>query len=40
MTELVDRYRAMATEDLASAWRDLGGLMRAVQAQRLAMLAV
>jgi hypothetical protein len=40
MTELVDRYRAMATEDLASAYRDLGGLVRAVEAQRLAMLAV
>jgi hypothetical protein len=40
MSSSLDRYRLMATEDLASAYRDLGGLVRAVEAQRLSLLAV
>jgi hypothetical protein len=40
MSSSLDRYRLMSTEDLASAYRDLGGLVRAVEAQRLSMLAV
>lgn len=40
MTEMVDRYRTMATDDLMGAYRDLGGLARAIDAQRLAILAV
>jgi hypothetical protein len=40
MSSSLDRYRLMATDDLATAYRDLGGLVRAIDAQRLAMLAV
>lgn len=40
MSSSLDRYRTMATDDVAAAYRDLGGLIRAIEAQRLAMLAV
>ncbi|MCU1372990.1 MAG: endonuclease [Actinomycetia bacterium] len=40
MSGSLDRYRTMATEDVAAAYRDLGGLARAIDAQRLQLLAV
>ena len=40
MSSSLDRYRTMATEDLAGAYRELGGLVRAAEAQRLLMLQV
>lgn len=36
---LVDRYRSCSSEELASGYAELGGAIRALEAQRLAMLA-
>lgn len=40
LEHMFDEYRRLATDDLMSAYRDLGGLIRAAEAQRLAILAV
>ena len=40
MSDSLDRYRSMGTEELAETFRALGGLARAVEAQRLEVLAV
>lgn len=40
MSGSLDRYRTMATDDLADAYRQVGGLVRAAEAQRLQILAV
>jgi len=40
MSDSLDRYRSMGTEELAETFRTLGGLGRAIEAQRLEVLAV
>lgn len=40
MSDSLDRYRTMGTEELAEAFRELGGVQRVVEAERLQILAV
>jgi hypothetical protein len=40
MSDSLDRYRCLDTEELAAAFRELGGVQRAVEAERLQILAV
>ncbi len=40
VVSLVERYRSCSSEELASAYAELGGAVRALEAQRFAMLAV
>jgi hypothetical protein len=40
MSSSLDRFRQLDSESLAHAYRELGGVLRAVEAQRLAILDV